>query len=74
MDHNFGITGYGECNLTAKTTRLVFCCLVHWSGDDFTARCDHHRINRVLVFRDHMVQAINDKKELFEGLCEYDHC
>ena len=34
---------------------------------------DLKRTARVLAFRDHMVQAINDKKDLFEGLCEYDH-
>ena len=34
---------------------------------------DLKRTARVLAFRDHMVQAINDKKDLFEGLCEYEH-
>ncbi len=29
---------------------------------------DLKRTSRVLAFRDHMVQAINDKKDLFEGL------
>ena len=33
---------------------------------------DLKRTARVLTFRDHMVQAINDKKDLFEGLCKYD--
>ena len=33
---------------------------------------DLKRTARVLAFRDHMVQAISDKKDLFEGLCKYD--
>ena len=30
---------------------------------------DLKRTARVLAFRDHMVHAINEKKDLFEGLC-----
>ena len=30
---------------------------------------DLKRTARVLAFRDHMTQAINEKKDLFEGLC-----
>jgi len=30
---------------------------------------DLKRTARVLAFRDHMQQAINEKKDLFEGLC-----
>ncbi|MCP3667726.1 MAG: hypothetical protein GY696_35415 [Gammaproteobacteria bacterium] len=32
---------------------------------------DLKRTARVLAFRDHMVQAINEKKELFEGHCSH---
>jgi molybdate transport repressor ModE-like protein len=33
---------------------------------------DLRRTARVLTFRDHMVQAINEKKDLFEGFCQHD--
>ena len=32
---------------------------------------DLKRTARVLAFRDHMIQAINEKKDLFEGLCSH---